>query len=73
MTHQHTKALPKANYCAYCGEPIDGKSILTAMDMGIVGSELPRVEHIIELDEPFRWNWYEQDNNAGSPLEQDLE
>lgn len=44
------------------------KQLLNDLDKGVVGSEKPRVEHIFVKDS---WDWYEQDNNPASPLEQD--
>lgn len=54
----------------YHSEPDDATELLNAMDKGMVGSEKPKVEHTIEPPEP-RFDWYAQDNNPASPLEQE--
>lgn len=44
--------------------------LLNALDMGVIGVVKPRVDFVIVPREYP--SWYESDNNAASPLEQDL-
>lgn len=63
---------PELNDSGVPVDPEEMKELLNSLDDGIIGVFKPRIDHVIIEREPI-WDWYEQDNNPASPLEQDLE